>query len=237
MMSAQNQLKLVALVPMKANSQRVPEKNFRPLHGKPMFRWILDTLLAIEEIDRIVINTDAREILQAKGLTEGDRIEIRDRKPEICGDTVSMNRILADDIAASPADTYLMTHTTNPMLSAATIRSALKQFRQAQANHEADSLFSVNRIQTRFYREDGSPVNHDPAQLVQTQDLEPWFEENSCLYIFTGKSFAATNARIGRKPMMFETPALESVDIDTPDDWSLANAVAAVMHGQRESHT
>lgn len=226
-----NELKLIALVPMKANSQRVPEKNFRPLHGKPMFQWILDTLLAIDEIDRIVINTDARDILEDKGLMDGGRIQIRDRKPEICGDTVSMNAILADDISAVPADTYLMTHTTNPMLSAATIRSALDQFRQKHAKQEADSLFSVNHIQTRFYREDGSPVNHDPAQLIQTQDLEPWFEENSCLYLFTRESFALTNARIGRNPMMFETQALESVDIDTPDDWKLAEALAAILHG------
>lgn len=234
-MSTQTPLKLVALLPMKANSQRVPAKNFRPLHGKPLFRWILDGLLSIEEIDRVVINTDARDILQQNGLAEGSRIQIRDRKPEICGDTVSMNRILADDIAAVPSETYLMTHTTNPMLSAATIRSALEQFRQKQARGEVDSLFSVNRIQTRFYRADGSPVNHNPAHLIQTQDLEPWFEENSCLYLFTAQSFELTNARIGLKPMMFETPRLESVDIDTPDDWSLANAVAAVLHGEKKS--
>jgi CMP-N-acetylneuraminic acid synthetase len=69
-------------------------------------------------------------------------------------------------------------------------------------------------------------VNHDPNNLIRTQDLEPWFEENSCLYIFSADSFTATNARIGRKPVHFETPALESIDIDTPDDWFLAEAVA-----------
>lgn len=229
------QSKLVALVPMKANSQRVPEKNFRTLHGKPMFKWILDSLLKIEEIDQIVINTDARDILREIGLVDGGRIHIRDRKPDLCGDTVSMNRILADDILEVEADTYLMTHTTNPMLSAATIRSALREFREKHSTNETDSLFSVNRVQSRFYREDGSPVNHDPDNLIQTQDLEPWLEENSCLYIFTGESFAQTNARIGRQPLMFETPALESVDIDTPDDWNLACAVAAVLHGPAET--
>ena len=215
---------------MKANSQRVKGKNFRPLYGKPLFRWILDSLLAIEEIDQVVINTDARHILEENGLTEGPRVLIRDRKPELCGDEVSMNLILADDIANVEAGTYLMTHTTNPMLSSGTIADALAQYRAGVADGDKDSLFTVNKIQTRFYREDGSAVNHDPDNLIQTQDLEPWFEENSCLYIFSAESFAATNARIGKKPSMYITPMMESVDIDTPDDWDLACAVAEIKH-------
>lgn len=220
---------------MKANSQRVKGKNFRPLHGRPLFRWILDSLLAIDEIDRVVINTDARHILAENGLTDGPRVTIRDRKPDLCGDLVSMNRILADDIAAVPAETYVMTHTTNPMLSTATIHAALARYHVAVADGSGDSLFTVNRIQTRFYRQDGSAVNHDPNNLIQTQDLEPWFEENSCLYIFSGESFAATNARIGKKPVMFATPRLESVDIDTPEDWEMAESVALMLdRRQRE---
>jgi len=213
---------------MKANSQRVKGKNFRALHGKPLFRWILDALLSIPEIDEVVINTDAREILAGHGLTDGGRVRIRDRRPELCGDTVSMNLILADDVAAVPADTYLMTHTTNPMLSAATIGAALAAYRAGVAAGTADSLFTVNRIQTRFYRADGSAVNHDPANLIQTQDLEPWFEENSNLYIFSAASFAAADARIGKKPILFEMDRMEAIDIDTPEDWALAEAVAGL---------
>jgi CMP-N-acetylneuraminic acid synthetase len=84
----------------------------------------------------------------------------------------------------------------------------------------------VNRYQTRFYRVDGSAINHDPENLVRTQDLELWFEENSSLYIFTAESFAKTNARIGARPIMFETPRLESIDIDTEPDWRLAEIVS-----------
>lgn len=211
---------------MKANSQRVKGKNFRPLHGRPLFRWILDSLLALDEVDRVVINTDARAILAENGLTDGPRVTIRDRRADLCGDTVSMNLILADDIAAVAADTYLMTHTTNPMLSPATIRAALAAYRAGVAAGTADSLFTVNRIQTRFYRADGSPVNHDPANLIQTQDLEPWFEENSNLYVFSRESFAAANARIGRRPILHVMDRLEAIDIDTPEDWALAEAVA-----------
>jgi len=227
--------KVVALLPMKANSERVKGKNFRNFCGKPLFRWILDALLEVEEIDLVVINTDARHILAENGLIESDRILIRDRKAEICGDLVSMNLVLADDVANVDADTYLMTHTTNPLLSAETIRQALFAFQQSLDAGEADSLFTVDRIQTRFYREDGSPVNHDPDNLLRTQDLEPWFEENSNLYIFTRESFSKTDARIGEHPRMFENNKFESIDIDTPQDWDFA-VIAARYTLEQQGH-
>lgn len=220
--------KLVVLLPMKANSERVKGKNFRLLAGKPLYQWILDAMLALPEVDCVVINTDARHILAQQGLVESERVVIRDRKPELCGDFTSMNLILADDMDAVAADVYMMTHTTNPMLSSQTIKNALEKFQQTP---NADSLFTVNEFQTRFYREDLSPVNHDPNNLIRTQDLERWFEENSCLYIFTKDSFKKTNARIGQRAIMYKTPKLESVDIDTPDDWALAEALAYYKKG------
>ena len=225
--------RIVALLPMKANSQRVKGKNFRDFCGRPLYRWILDTLLEVEEINQIVINTDARNILAENGLLETNRIIIRDRTPEICGDHVSMNLVLADDVDNVPADLYLMTHTTNPLMSAETIRKAIVAFKEKQAVGKADSLFSVDKVQTRFYRSDCSPVNHDPDNLIPTQNLEPWFEENSNLYIFTADSFAKTHARIGKKPMMYESPFFESIDIDTPGDWDFAVAAARYLLEQK----
>ncbi len=221
----------VALLPMKGHSERVPGKNVKDLAGRPLFRWVLDALLDVEVIDLVVVNTDARDLLASHGLVDGDRVLVRDRPAELCGDLVSMNLVLADDVAAVPADRYVMTHTTNPLLRAATIRAALQALESAGEGH--DSLFSVTRVQTRFYTADGTAVNHDPDQLVRTQDLEPWFEENSCLYVFTPGSFAATGARIGQRPLLFPTPPLESVDIDEPHDWTVAEALATVQGDDR----
>ena len=229
--------RVIALLPMKANSERVKGKNFRDFCGKPLFRWILDTLLEVEEIDQVVINTDARQILADNGLVQTDRIVIRDRKPEICGDFVSMNLVLADDVANVAADVYLMTHTTNPLMSAATVRGALKSFIAASAQGKADSLFTVDKVQTRFYRSDCSAVNHDPDNLIRTQDLEPWFEENSNLYVFTRDSFAKTKARIGKQPMMYGGPQFESIDIDEPQDWDFAVVAARFLQERRKEAT
>lgn len=227
--------RIVALLPMKAHSARVSGKNFRDFCGKPLFRWILDTLLEVDEIDQIIINTDARDILKQNGLIDTDRILIRDRPQEICGDFVSMNNVIADDIMNVAAHIYLMTHTTNPLLSKETISKAIHTYKLGVANGSSDSLFTVDRIQTRFYERDGTPVNHDPNNLVRTQDLEPWYEENSNLYIFSAESFSKTGARIGNDPDLFVTPKYESIDIDEPEDWDIATAIAALKTGMPPS--
>lgn len=218
-------MKIVALLPFKANSERVKGKNFKDFCGKPLFRWMLDTLCKVDAIDTIVINTDAREILAENGLIDRDKVLIRDRPEEICGDVVSMNLIIADDIANIDADIYLMTHTTNPLLSVDSVNAALEKFIPSLKGGSVDSLFTVNKIQTRFYDANAKAINHDPDRLLRTQDLEPWYEENSNLYLFTKESFNQTQARIGKMPIMLETPPFESTDIDTPDDWALAEVL------------
>jgi CMP-N-acetylneuraminic acid synthetase len=225
-------LRIIALLPIKGNSERVKGKNFRDFLGRPLFGWILETLLSVPEVNEVVINTDAEERLRQSGLTENRRVHLRSRRPELCGDAVSMNKILADDVDNVGADIYLMTHATNPLLSRETIQRALSCFLAKKDAGEADSLFCVNVHQTRFYRADGSPVNHDPDNLVQTQCLEKWFEDNSSLYIFTAESFRASGARIGLMPIMFEAPKVETIDIDTPEDWAFAEVVARGLGAQ-----
>ena len=215
-----------ALLPMKANSERVPGKNFKRLGHKPLFRWILDSLLDCEGISRVVINTDAREHLDVCGIPDDSRVVIRDRPNDICGDFVSMNKVIKSDLEVYGPGHYLMTHTTNPFLSAATIERALEIY--SENIHTQDSLFTVNTHQTRFYDRAVRPINHDPDNLIRTQDLEPYYEENSCLYLFSFDSFAASGARIGLKPNMFPMAKLEAIDIDDQEDWDFAAALAEV---------
>ncbi|RAP33988.1 acylneuraminate cytidylyltransferase [Candidatus Marinamargulisbacteria bacterium SCGC AG-439-L15] len=209
---------------MKAHSERIPQKNIKPFQNKPLFQWMLDSMLTIKNIRNIIINTDNAKQFQDYKAFQDPRIITRKRKASLCGDFVSMNKIIADDIQNIPADIYLMTHSTNPLLSKKTIESALKTFIEKQ--NENDSLFSVTPHQKRFYKKDGTTINHASNELLRTQDLETWYEENSCLYIFTKKSFESTNARIGKSPLLYETPYWESIDIDDPISWTFAELVA-----------
>jgi CMP-N-acetylneuraminic acid synthetase len=217
--------RVVALLPLKKNSVRIKNKNFINFCGKPLFKWTLDTLKSVKEIDKIVINTDAKNKLITNGLVESNRVVIRERKSKICGDHVSMNLIIEDDIKYEYSDIYLMTHTTNPLLSKKTILDCIRIFLKKTEKQKFDSLFTVNKYQTRFYDYNGKPKNHKANNLIKTQNLDPWFEENSNLYIFTKNSFKKSSSRIGNKPILFTTPKINSIDIDTSEDLELASII------------
>jgi len=220
-------MRVVALVPMKAHSERVPNKNTRMFANRPLFHHILATLDLIYAIDEVVVDTDSEQIAdEAPALFK--KVRIVARPAEICGDMVSMNDIIAHDISQSMADIYLQMHATSPLLRAETIKDAVLRFAE---DEEHDSLFTVNRLQTRLYWADGKPVNHDPADLLRTQDLPPIYEENSCLYAFTKESFeSAGGKRIGLRPMMYETSPIESIDIDDQFTFGLAELLARYAH-------
>jgi len=212
--------RIAALVPMRHHSQRVPGKNYRPLAGKPLYRHIVDTLLACPEIDEVVVDTDSPPIL-ASLQEQYPQVHCIERPEELRADQISMNEILAYDTSQVQADFYLQTHSTNPLLLPETIGRALRTFLSSYPAY--DSLFAVTRLQRRLWDQLGRPINHNPAILLQTQDLPPVYEENSCLYIFTRQNLLARRNRLGERPMMFEIDAAEAWDIDEELDFLIVD--------------
>ena len=213
-------MKRVALVPMRHHSQRVPGKNYRLLAGKPLFHHVLESLLAVPEIDEILVDTDSQPVMD--GLQENfPQVKIINRPEHLRADDVPMNDILIHDTEQVPADLFLQTHSTNPLLKPETISSAIQLLITNYPNY--DSLFSVTRLQTRLYDQHGNAINHNPHELIQTQDLPPVYEENSCIYIFNRKNLLAKRHRISDRPWMFEIDADEAWDIDEELDFEICN--------------
>ena len=214
---------VIALLPMKGNSERVPGKNLKDFNGKPLFHHILKALCDSEKISKVIINTDSEVI--ANSAKSFDKVVIHNRPEEICGDFVSMNDVIEYDVNKSGGIHFLQTHSTNPILRTETIDKGVDQyFKSISKGH--DSVFSVTKLQTRLYWKDCSPINHNPQELLRTQDLEPMFEENSNFFIFSNDSFkSAGNKRIGNNPFLVEVDKLEAVDIDEPQDFLLAEAI------------
>jgi CMP-N-acetylneuraminic acid synthetase len=211
---------IVALIPMRHHSQRVPGKNYRPLAGRPLFHYILETLLAVPQISQIVVDTDSEPVMQ--GLREHfPSVKIINRPEHLRADDVPMNEILAHDTSQVEADFYLQTHSTNPLLRSGTVSTAIQRLLTSYPTH--DSLFSVTRLQARLYDQLGRAMNHNPAILLQTQDLPPVYEENSCLYIFTRETLLARRNRLGERPIMFEIDPAEAWDIDDELDFEITN--------------
>ncbi|MGD9159748.1 MAG: acylneuraminate cytidylyltransferase family protein [Desulfobacteraceae bacterium] len=216
-------MKVTALLPLKEHSERVPNKNIRIFAGKPLYHHIAKVLQSSDHIESILVDTDS-EIIAAEAVNFFSKVKIIIRPVELRGDFVPMNEIIEHDLNFAESDHILQTHSTNPLLTTVTLETAIKQY--FDSIPQFDSLFSVTKIQNRFFWESGKPVNHDPNKLLRTQDLSPLFEENSNIYLFSKKSFSSSKKnRIGPKPKMFVMSKLESIDIDDMDDWKLAEAL------------
>lgn len=218
---------ITALVPMRHHSQRVPGKNYRPVNGKPLYEHIISTLMDCPGISRIVVDTDSEPIMAGLRQNFPD-VFIIERHPNLCADECSMNEILTYDTTHVQSDFYLQTHSTNPLLSAETISKAIDLFLRYYPSY--DSLFGVTRLQNRLWDQLARPINHNPAILLQTQDLPPVYQENSCMYIFTRETLLENRNRLGERPYMFEIDAQEAWDIDNELDFLVVEYLIGKLH-------
>jgi CMP-N-acetylneuraminic acid synthetase len=212
---------VVAFVPMRHASERVPGKNYRCLDGAPLFHHMVRTLQACPQVGAIVIDTDSPVVTEQCAEHFPD-VTVVDRPAHLLGGDTPMTEVLRHDASLFDSDWYLQTHSTSPLLRPETITSALAALDAAGDRH--DSLFSVTRMQTRLYDGAGRPLNHDPAVLLRTQDLPPVYEENSGMYVFTREQIAA-GRRFGDHPLLFEIDPLEATDIDEETDFVLAEVL------------
>lgn len=220
---------LAAIVPMRHDSERVKGKNYRPLGGVPLFGHIVRTLLSCPSVSRVVIDTDSPTI-KKRVAKEYPEVLLVDRPKHLRDGSTPMNDVLLNTVKEVQAELYLQTHSTNPLLSAESIETAIAKFRAARGRN--DSLFGVTRLQQRLWDGLARPVNHDSAVLMRTQDLSPIYVENSTMYLFTRDVLEQTGNRIGRNPMLFEVDKLEAHDIDDEADFTLAE----MLYAQRNPH-
>lgn len=223
-------MKFIALLPLKKNSERVKNKNIKLLNQIPLFLHIAKTLNKTKKFYKLIINTDSKKISEIAKNEFKDWLIIHKRPKYLCGDNISMNKIIKYDIEKFDDNYFFFqTHSTNPFLSAKTIKSAINNFKKNYPSN--DSLFSVNSYKSRFYNHKIKAINHNPNFLKNTQDLNNIYEENSCFYIFNKKSFQFNSARIGKKPKIYEMNSLnfENIDIDTISDFELAKKIFKIL--------
>jgi CMP-N-acetylneuraminic acid synthetase len=213
---------LTAIVPMRRDSKRVPGKNIRQIGGKPLYHHIIETLLQAESVGDVVVDTDSDE-LEEDLAHHFPTVRVLARPAPLADDMASAHEIVRNTVTQLEGDHFLQTHSTNPLLTPGTLNAAAHAYFAARPEH--DSLFSVTPVHKRFYTTLVHPVNHDPLQIIRTQDLDPLLEENSCIYIFDRETIIRRRSRIGQHPLLFQMSPEESVDIDNELDLVIADAV------------
>lgn len=210
-------MKVVAVVPMKLNNRRLPQKNTKKFtNGKPLCWYILNTLVQVKGIDKVYVycsNPIIKEFVP-------ENISYLKRSEELDQDKTTMNEVLQAFAKDVPADIYIMTHTTAPFIQVNTIEKGLN----AVLTEKYDSAFTVKKLQ-EFIWKDGKPFNYSLQKISRTQDLEPLYCETSGFYIYRKNIITDMNRRIGNTPYMVEVGEIESIDIDEKEDFDIADAV------------
>lgn len=210
-------MKTIAIVPMKLNNKRLPQKNTKPFtNGQPLCYYILSTLLAIEEIDDVYVYCSNSDI--QKYIPEG--VKYLKRSEALDQDITSMTEVLISFTKEISADIYVMTHTTAPFISKESIKKGLDAVRSG----EYDSAFAAKKLQD-FLWKNGVPFNYELDNIPRTQDLPALYEETSGFYIYRKEVMSELHRRIGKKPFIVEVGEIESIDIDEPEDFLIADAV------------
>jgi CMP-N-acetylneuraminic acid synthetase len=211
-----------AIVPMRHTSERVPGKNYRLLGDRPLFHHVVASLLEVPSVGEVVIDTDSDVILEYAERVFPSVLLVR-RPEHLTDGHLSMNLVLENTARHCSDDVLLQTHSTNPFVRPETFQRAI----DAYFDEECDSVFGATRIQGRLWSAQTEPINHDPSVLARTQDLDPVYLENSCVYVFSKETLAQTGNRLGQRPHLLEIDSLEALDIDVEDDFTLAEMVHA----------
>lgn len=206
-------MKVVALVPIKLNSQRLPNKNILPIAGRPLCWHICNSLLQTTGIDDVYVYCSDESVIQY--LPEGTLLKKRDQRLD--GDKIKGCEIYESFINEVEADIYVLAHTTSPFIKVSSLQNALFHV----LSGENDSAFSAEKIQT-FAWYQGKPINYELEDVPRTQDMEPIWVETSAFYIFRREIFTKHHRRIGFQPYIQEVFGMEAIDIDEKKDYDMA---------------
>lgn len=210
-------MKIVAVVPMKLNNRRLPQKNTKPFtNGKPLCYYILNTLLKCKKISEVYVYCSNEEIKDF--IPSG--VKYLKRSESLDQDTTKMNEVLKAFSSEVDSDIYVMTHTTAPFISVESIEKGI----EAVVNGNYDSSFAAKKLQD-FLWKDGVPFNYSLDMIPRTQDLPALYEETSGFYIYKKGVIQEMNRRIGDNPFIVEVGEIESIDIDELEDFMIADAI------------
>ena len=209
-------MRIIAIMPIKLHNERCPGKNTRILGTKPLLQWELDSLKATGLCESINVFCSSNDVVPY--IPEGVNFV---KRPEYLDlPTSNFTQIFESFMAEYDADIYVYAHATAPYITVETMRQCI----EAVKSGSYDSAFCAVKLQDYLWQ-DGEPLNFDASNLPRTQDLKPIYQETSGVYAFTKDVFLKYHRRIGKKPFIKEVSFKESVDIDNPEDFDLAEAL------------
>ncbi len=222
-----------ALIPCRTGSKGIPNKNFKELHHKPLWKWTLDSALDSILFDKIILSSDGGCF---NGICEGGFIEIdNSRPPELSDDKASLDSVLNYYSVKHPViDLWCLLQPTSPLRTAQDIKNAYKKV----SSEKYDSLVSVTRNPGMLWVDKAAGIKGTDYPLAtyhihkrpNRQDRKDWYMENGAIYFTKKYVLEQMGARLGGKVALYVMPKERSIEIDDIFDWKIAEYIRGNGH-------
>jgi CMP-N-acetylneuraminic acid synthetase len=213
---------MIAMIPARLGSKRIPKKNIRYMGGKPLIQYPIELASASNKFESIWVNTENQQLGK---LVKTFGADFHERPPELSSDTATNRDFVYEFLKTHSCDYVIMINPTSPLLRLSTLTNFLAYV----TDHAYDTVLSVVSEQAETFFK-GQPLNFSFSEKINSQLLEPvekviwaisaWKRES-----FLNISDAGMNPVFGGKVGKFAIPKDESCDLDTEEDWRIAEGI------------
>lgn len=214
-------MKVVAFLPAKGTSSRIENKNIKLLDGKPLFLHTLEKLVACHFIDEVYLDSESDEIF---GLAENVKCKFLKRDASLATNATDGHSLFYNEASRVEADIYIQILGTSPFIEPSTIKKGVDVLLE---NPEYDSAVLMKK--EKQYLWEGSQPLYDKHKIPNSVDLPDTIIETMGLYIVRKSVILDKKKRFGERVFFLEANAVEAVDVNYPDEFVLANFIAAGM--------
>lgn len=226
-----DKVKTIAIIPARGGSKGIPRKNIRLLSGKPLISYAIKAANDSKYIDKVIVSTEDEEIEEISKLYGAQVVK---RPKELSEDTVPLDPVIyhalkfVENEEKTKYDFVITIQPTSPLLKTETIDSAIEVMLESIVNKDKatnkdkyDTLISVKPEPHLYWTKVKGEYKPLYKERKNRQYLDPVYKETGSILI-SKRDSVSENYRIGEKINLFEIPTEESIDIDTYQDWTLA---------------
>lgn len=212
-----NKMKILAVIPARAGSKGIPNKNIRLIHNKPLIYYAIQNALNSRYITDVVVSTDSPEV---EIIASQMNVNVKKRNIALCGDSITLDSVVNDVASGYDCDYVVTMQPTSPTLTATTLDNAIEY----TIKNELDTLISVvNHPHLSWGDEQGKRIPNYSKRLNR-QYLPPYYLETGA-FLISKAEVVTSHSRIGKKVDVYVIPEEEAIDIDTFSDLMVADVL------------
>jgi YrbI family 3-deoxy-D-manno-octulosonate 8-phosphate phosphatase len=227
-----------AIIPVRGGSKSIPLKNIKPINGRPLVYWVIDSAVNCAAIDQVYVSTDSDKIKDVIGKyydenpSAAGKLQCIGRDPKTATDTASTESVLMEFAADYDFEHMVLIQATSPLLEAVHLQEGIEKYEKERA----DSLLSVVRQKRFVWKETAQgvePVNYDYLHRPRRQEFDGYLVENGAFYITTKECLLASRCRISGRITAYEMPEETYYEIDEPSDWEIIEKMMKIRAKKR----